>query len=197
VGGVAAVYLAGGILDVDTLFGFVTLFGITTRNGIMMVSQLTKSSIVERKCAFVHEGPPQLDVERRIDLENHDRGSADRRTAAEEGTIPTKMPPPPMAARVKQRDQLAGLFVSARDIGAFSLVACQARPGAIGKRRRATMGFGDDMIQLKGHPYCRLRHVAVFAPSTGAAPHSCLERLGHGVSVSQSACEGIAAPSTA
>ncbi len=38
VGGVAAVYLAGGFLDVGSLVGFVTLFGITTRNSIMMVS---------------------------------------------------------------------------------------------------------------------------------------------------------------
>jgi Cu/Ag efflux pump CusA len=38
VGGVAAVYLAGGVLDVGALVGFVTLFGITMRNGIMMVS---------------------------------------------------------------------------------------------------------------------------------------------------------------
>jgi Cu/Ag efflux pump CusA len=38
VGGVAAIYLGGGILDVGALVGFVTLFGISVRNSIMMVS---------------------------------------------------------------------------------------------------------------------------------------------------------------
>jgi CzcA family heavy metal efflux pump len=38
VGGVAVVYMTGGVLNVGALVGFVTLFGITTRNGIMMVS---------------------------------------------------------------------------------------------------------------------------------------------------------------
>ncbi len=38
VGGVAVVYMMGGVLDVGSMVGFVTLFGITTRNSIMMVS---------------------------------------------------------------------------------------------------------------------------------------------------------------
>ncbi len=39
IGGIAAVALGDGILSVATLVGFVTLFGIATRNGVLLVNQ--------------------------------------------------------------------------------------------------------------------------------------------------------------
>jgi CzcA family heavy metal efflux pump len=66
VGGAVAVWLGGGVLTIASLVGFVTLFGIATRNGIMMVTHYRH--LLATEGVPLHEAVVQGSVDRLVPI---------------------------------------------------------------------------------------------------------------------------------
>ncbi|VAX10326.1 Cobalt-zinc-cadmium resistance protein CzcA; Cation efflux system protein CusA [hydrothermal vent metagenome] len=66
-GGAVGMYLSDGILSVATLVGFITLFGIATRNGVMLIAHIHNLLEHEHPCN-VHAAVRQAAIERLIPI---------------------------------------------------------------------------------------------------------------------------------
>ena len=67
IGGVAGVFLGGGVLSIAALIGFIALFGIATRNGIMLVSRIRRLREEEADLE-VHEAVIRGSVDRLVPI---------------------------------------------------------------------------------------------------------------------------------
>jgi Cu/Ag efflux pump CusA len=66
-GGVVGMYLSDGILSIATLVGFITLFGIATRNGVILIAHI-HNLVEHEQLRDAHEAVRRAAIERLIPI---------------------------------------------------------------------------------------------------------------------------------
>ena len=68
IGAVGGVYMSGGVLSVASMIGFITVFGIATRNGIMLISHIRYLQHQTAECAQFRSAVLRGSVERLLPI---------------------------------------------------------------------------------------------------------------------------------
>lgn len=66
-GGVIGMYLGGGILSIATLIGFIALFGIATRNGVILIAHI-HNLVQHEQVDNIHQAVRQAAIERLVPI---------------------------------------------------------------------------------------------------------------------------------
>ena len=101
-----------------------------------------------------------------IDAEHVDRCDTDCGSSNERRAAPLEVIGPRVLARMIQPNDLIRFGDPARDVWAFVRVAVEATPSQVGFDRRATMLFGDHVIDLERVERVFFWELAVFADAT-------------------------------
>ena len=99
-------------------------------------------------------------------------------------TIPEEVVRPSVSARVKQPHYLTAVGIDTSDVRPFVAVAIVASEGEIVFGALSPMLTRDDVVDLKRQVVKMLRHLTVFAGSSGALPNVLLKNAVHGDEVS-------------
>src|SRR5438128_733291 len=86
---------------------------------------------------------------RDVDVQYGNRCAATSGESDHPGTVPRKMPLPPLAAGIEEHDHPACDYVAATQIARFSEIAIVARPGERLGIVRAAVLFGNDVLDVE------------------------------------------------
>lgn len=119
------------------LFRPVTFFGPTSR-------QINR--VVEWKPAFFNQSLTQCHGVRMIDGQHFDGHSADGRATDKRRSVPGEVARPFVSARMKQRNQLSSLPISAGNVWSFVKITSITTECQVPGNRSSPVLFGDDVI---------------------------------------------------
>ncbi len=114
-----------------------------------------------------------------INAQHVDRCDTDCSACNERGAAPLEVIGPRVFARMIQSNDLVRFGDPARNAGTFVRVAVEAAPSQIGFDRRATMFFGDHVIDLERIERVFFWELAVFADATRSVANELPKRIIH------------------
>jgi len=131
------------------------------------------------KDAFLHQEPAYGDGIRPVDLQQMNRRTSGRRLSNQSSTIPGEMLVPLLPSWMKQRDDLIGDRVDARQVRSLVAVAVATRESQVFQYGGTTVLLGDDVVELERQFSERFWETTILAAVTGPDADGFVNRFVH------------------